>query len=395
MNELSAMRATFLIMALFLLQPLVIGGWLAIIPLVQEDLGLSKAELALALMGTPIALIPCLQVAGRVVARFGPRRIFIAVFPLQSVAGLLPLVAWSGPSLFVALFLLGAAIAFLEVGINVYAGRLEKRSDLAIMNRCHGFWALGLACGSAAVTFLVANPLHGLAMLALISTLAGVAGAKAMPVLGDGDVVASPPRRRMADVPVALVPVAAFMFFATLAEGSLADWAAVYLAERTGSVETRAGIAVTIFSAFMAGGRFAGDWLKLRLGAVRLARVTTGSAILGLLLLVLPLPLALALPGFALAGFGISTAYPLGVSAVAALDDRYEASNIAIMATVALGGFLVGPPLIGFLAEAFSLPVALGALVPGLVLALYLTRWLGIGSSGQAERKSGPSFASR
>ncbi len=382
MEELRVMRAAFLIMAMFLLQPLVIGGWLAIIPLVQEDLGLSKAELALALMGTPIALIPCLQIAGRVVARFGPRRIFIAVLPLQSVAGLLPLVAWSGPSLFVALFLLGAAIAFLEVGINVYAARLEKRADIAIMNRCHGFWALGLACGSAVVTFLVASPWHALPFLALLSTLAGVAGARAMPALGDGDVVASPPRRRAADVPAALAPVAAFMFFATLAEGSLADWSAVYLAERTGSVETRAGIAVTIFSAFMAGGRFAGDWLKLRFGAVRLARITTGSAILGLLLLALPLPIALAFPGFALVGFGISTAYPLGVSAVAALDDRYEASNIAIMATVALGGFLVGPPLIGFLSEAFSLPVALGALVPGLVLGLFLTRWLGLRRSG-------------
>ena len=395
MDELSAMRATFLIMAMFFLQPLVIGGWLAIIPLVQEDLGLSKAELALALMGTPVALIPFLQVAGRIIARFGPRRIFVAVFPLQSVAGLMPLFAWSGPSLFVALFLLGTAIAFLEVGINVYAGRLEKRAHLAIMNRCHGFWALGLACGSAVVTFLLASPWHALALLALISTLAGVSGARAMPALGDGDVVASPPRRRIADVPVALVPVAAFMFFATLAEGSLADWAAVYLAERTGSVGASAGIAVTIFSAFMAGGRFAGDWLKLRLGAVRLARITTGSAILGLLLLVLPLPLALAFPGFALVGFGISTAYPLGVSAVAALDDRYEASNIAIMATVALGGFLVGPPLIGFLAEAFSLPVALGALGPGLVLGLFLTRWLGVGCSGTAVRKSGPNFASR
>lgn len=381
MELLSAMRATFLIMAMFLLQPLVIGGWLAIIPLVQEDLGLSKAELALALVGTPIALIPCLQVAGRVVARFGPRRIFIAVFPLQSVAGLLPLAAWSGPSLFVALFLLGAAIAFLEVGVNVYAGRLEKRAGLAIMNRCHGFWALGLACGSAVVTFLVANPWHAMPLLALVATLAGVAVARAMPAVGDGDAVATPPRRRMADVPVALAPIAAFMFFATLAEGSLADWAAVYLAERTGSVEARAGIAVTIFSAFMAGGRFAGDWLKLRLGAARLARIATGSAILGLMLLVLPLPLAFAFPGFALAGFGISTAYPLGVSAVAALDDRYEASNIAIMATVALGGFLVGPPLIGFLAEAYSLPVAFGALVPGLVLALFLSRWLGPGRS--------------
>ena len=119
-----------------------------------------------------------------------------------------------------------------------------------------------------------------------------------------------------------------------------------------------------------------GDWLKAQLGAVRMARVTVGAALFGLLLLVLPLPLILAYPGFALVGFGVSAAYPLGVSAIAALDDTYEASNIAIMATVALGGFLVGPPMIGFLSETFSLAVGLGALLPLLIVALWLTRWL-------------------
>ena len=167
-----------------------------------------------------------------------------------------------------------------------------------------------------------------------------------------------------------------FMFLVTLAEGVMADWAAVYLSERLGSPDARAGIAVTIFSTFLAGGRFVGDVLKTGLGAVRQARLTTACAILGLLTLVLPLPLAMTYAGFALVGFGVSAAYPLGVSAIAALDDTYEASNIAIMATVAMGAFLVGPPLIGFLSEAFSLRIGFAALVPGLLIALLLTRWL-------------------
>ena len=66
----------------------------------------------------------------------------------------------------------------------------------------------------------------------------------------------------------------------------------------------------------------------------------------------------------------------VSVSAIAALDDRYESANIAIMATVALGGFLVGPPLIGFVSEAFSLGIAFACLIPGLLIALALTRWL-------------------
>jgi fucose permease len=377
MDRQAARRATILIMALFVLQPLAIGGWLALIPTIKETLMLSKGQLAIALMGMPMALIPSLQVAGRVISRLGPRRIFMAVFPIQAIAVLLPLLAWSGPSLFFALVALGASTGFLEVGINVYAGRLEKRSGLMIMSRCHGFWALGLMLGSAFVAALaVVSPWLSLGALALVSALLGTSSAVVLPRIGNDEAGVAPPRRDLRTLPLALVFVALFMFFVTLTEGAMADWLAVYLSERLGDAEARAGIAVTVFAGFMAGGRFAGDWLKRHMGGVAVARLTIGFAILGLLLLVLPLPLVLAYPGFALVGFGVSAAYPLGVSAIASLDDRYESANIAIMAMVALGGFLVGPPLIGSIAQLASLPAAFAALLPGLILALWLTKWL-------------------
>ena len=154
MDKTTITRATLLIMAVFLLQPLAIGGWLALIPAFKAELGLSKGQLAIALMGMPVALIPSLQIAGRVISSFGPRRVFRVFFVLQSVAVLLPLAAWNVPSLFAALFVLGATAAFLEVGMNVYAGRLEKRARVMIMNRCHGFWALGIMAGSAFVALV-------------------------------------------------------------------------------------------------------------------------------------------------------------------------------------------------------------------------------------------------
>ena len=127
MDQRATRTATGLIMMVFLLQPLAIGGWLALIPVVKADLALSKGELAFALMGMPVALIPSLQIAGRAISKFGPRRIFRLFFPLQALAVLTPLYAWNLPSLFAALFLLGATAAFLEVGINVYAGGLRSR----------------------------------------------------------------------------------------------------------------------------------------------------------------------------------------------------------------------------------------------------------------------------
>jgi fucose permease len=272
---------------------------------------------------------------------------------------------------------LGATAAFLEVAMNVYAGRLEKRAGLMIMNRCHGFWALGIMAGSAIVALFPLSPTEVLALLAVVSLLAGVAVGLTIPRIGDQDETGqAPPRRKLPDMPKPLFFIGGFMFLVTLTEGVMADWSAVYLAERLDDPYSNAGIAVTVFSAFMAGGRFLGDWLKRRMGGVSLARLTTGSALAGLILLVLPLPVWMALPGFAAVGFGISSAYPLGVSAIAALDDRYESANIAIMATVALGGFLIGPPLIGFVSEAFSLRVAFATLVPGLLIALWLTGWL-------------------
>lgn len=377
MNRQDAPRATLLIMAVFALQPFAIGGWLALIPVVKETLGLSKSELALALMGMPVALIPSLQFAARAMTRFGPRRMLWTFFPLQAAAVMLPLLAGSGPALFGGLLLVGATMAFNEVAMNVYAGRLEKRADLMIMNRCHGFWAVGIMGGSAVVTLMTGlAPLEVLVLLAAISAVAGALAAAALPRLGDDETGPATPRRRPADLPAALFYIAVFMFAVTLTEGTMADWAAVYMAERLGDPYAKAGIAVTVFSGFMAGGRFLGDWLKRRTGGVSLARLTCTCALLGLVLLIVPLPIWMALPGFALLGFGVSAAYPLGVSAVAALDDQYEAANIAIMATVALGGFLIGPPLIGFVSEAFGLRVGFATLLPALILALALTRWL-------------------
>lgn len=394
MDRSAARRATLLIMALFLLQPIVIGGWLALIPQVKESLGLSKGQLAFALLGMPLALIPSLQVAGKVIGASGPRRVFMAAFPAQAVVVLLPLLAWDGLSLFFALAALGGVAAFLEVGINVYAGRLEKQARLNIMNRCHGFWALGIATGSFGIALMAEiPPIVALTGLAVVSAILGVMAAYAAPRLGEEGGGKAPPRRKPRDLPPALIYIALFMFLVTLAEGAMADWAAVYVAERMGGVAPEAGLAVTVFSGFMAGGRFMGDWLKRVLGAVRHAQVTIGSAVAGLALIVLPLPLAAAWVGFALVGFGVSSAYPLGVSAIAALDDRYEAANIAIMATVALGGFLVGPPLIGSLAERFTLSVGLTALLPGLIVALWLTRWLKPSEEGEDSPRVGPDSA--
>jgi MFS family permease len=122
-----------------------------------------------------------------------------------------------------------------------------------------------------------------------------------------------------------------------------------------------------------AGGRFIGDWMRGRFGPVKTARLCGVTLLLGLVIVLLAPLASVAFGGFALIGFGVSVGFPLGVTAAASLTDRPPAANVAILTFVAISGFMVGPPMIGFVAEYSGLREGLAMLLPPLVLSLFLT----------------------
>ena len=375
MDRRDAKLGTLLIMALFALQPMAFGAWLAMIPYIKETLSLSKGDLALALLGMPLALTVVLQFASRIVARLGPRRTFTLGLPVQTLLILTPFLATGQISLFLALASVGAVVAFMEVALNTYAGRLEKAADTYIMSRCHGFWALGVMLGSLlATTLFVIGPVIAVLVICATSAGFGIWAAQTLPKLQGQEDGPAPKPQKIRDMPRALFLIALFMLLVTLVEGAMHDWAAVYLSERQGGAPEDAGLAVTIFAGFLAAGRFAGDYMKARLGARGAARLTVGLSIAGLICATALPGLAFLFIGLALLGLGVSIAFPLGISAAARLGDEHEAQNIATMSMIAMSSFLIGPPLIGFLAEWLTLRGALMLLLPGLGGAFYLTR---------------------
>jgi predicted MFS family arabinose efflux permease len=370
-------KTVLLTMAVFALEPLPFGAWLALIPFVKEQLALNKAQLAIALLGMPIGVIPSLQVAGWLMTGVGPPRGRAAAFPAQALVICLPLLATGLISLFLALVATGCIVAMLQVGLNVYAGRLEKQHQVTVMSRCHGFWALGVMVGSLLMAVMAdAPPLLAVAYISVPSAALGVWAALSLERLTGQEGGTSAKRRPLAALPPRLALIALCTLAASMTEGAMSDWAAIYLAERLPDGATHAGSAVSIFAGCLAAGRFLGDWGKIRLGVVTLARFALGLAVVGLLVLIVPLPLWTSYIGFALTGLGVSVGFPLGVSAAAGLDDTHEGANIAIVSTVTMLGFLVGPPLIGTLAEAFTLRTGLAALLPGLLAGIFLARAL-------------------
>ena len=186
--------------------------------------------------------------------------------------------------------------------------------------------------------------------------------------------------------PAILIGICLFTFGISMTEGAMANWASVYVKEMLGPEAQGTGYGFGLFAAFVALGRFFGDSLKIKLGTILVSRVFVITSILGLIFLVIANDLWLALAGFALIGLGVSVGFPLAVTAVASIDDKREASYVAFLSLIALIGFLVGPPIIGFLANMTNLKTGLTMLFPGLLLSLFMSSKLILSKHGKNTR---------
>ncbi|WDZ79748.1 MFS transporter (plasmid) [Ensifer adhaerens] len=366
-----------LIMLIFFLQPIAFGAWLPRIPDVQQRLGLGPAELAIALLGMPVGILLMLPFAGRLVARIGGRATILYGFVVFLALVWLPTWASSIEALFVTLAIVGAALTTLELGLNVEADAIEKHSGQLIMSTCHGFWSLGIMAGSligVGFAALHVAPEWAIPMAAAVMLPISVFFARKLPLLQSAEAKggdAAPSRGKLPSL--ALLGVCFFVFGITMTEGAVADWSAVFLRDVFGLSSASAGFGYSIFAFMVAAGRFAGDRLKASYGPVTVARACGIASIAGLLLVVVSPAAWAALLGFAAMGFGVSVGFPLAVTAAADQKDRPAAASVAILSFIALLGFLLGPPLIGLIAEHSDMRFGLAVLVPFLAVSLLLT----------------------
>jgi len=276
----------------------------------------------------------------------------------------------------VALMLVGSAMSFTELGLNVLADTVEKSTGAMIMTTSHGCWSVGIMAGSLIGSGFAALGLKGalaIPLLAVIMLPLVLLNTRALPAqAAAADPV--PGQRAGWKLPSwALIGICLFVFGITMTEGAMADWSAIFLRDALGAESGAAGLGYSVFAAMVAAGRFGGDTLKKRFGAVNTARLCGSFALLGAVILFFAGTTPVALLGFAVIGFGVSVGFPLAVTAAASLTDRPAASNVATLSFVALLGFLIGPPVIGFLAEVFDMRLGLLALVPVLLVSLLLT----------------------
>jgi MFS family permease len=358
--------------AAFLIHATVSGTWAPRLPAIKSSLALSDGVLGTALVGLAVGLLAGTQLAGAPVDRFGSRPVMRAGFPLLCATLLLPALARNAATLFLALLALGLASGMLDVAMNAQGVEVERHRRRPVLSGLHGFWSvgLGLGAGTAALAAAIgAAPLLHFAVVGTVLAAASVALMRGLlPAVAaalEGPGVATEVRWTPA---LALLGVIAFCSF--VGEGSASDWSAVYLAQELSAAPALAATAFAAFSVTAAAARFAGDSLRERLGPIALVRGGALLAAAGLMLALAVHRPAAAIVGFALLGAGLAPAVPITFSAAGRIDPKAAGRNIARVASIGYVGSVSGPIMIGWLAEATSLRLALGlTAVLALVIA--------------------------
>jgi len=367
-----ANRARNALFFIFFTQPIVLGAWLPRIPEIQDKLGLSPAELAMALIGAPIGTLSSLLVAGRIGDALGAKRTMAVFYPLFFAAMLAPLIAPSQLTLAIALAAVGSSISILELGMNIAADEVEKQFDHLVMSKAHGLWSLGLmvgtlaGSGAAAIQFA---PVWTGIILSVLFLPAGYFGLS-MLALAEHQKPVKPETKPKFTLPhPVLLAICAFTFGTTLTEGAVADWAAIFMRDAQSAGPGLAGLAVTAFTLVVALARLSGDRMRKTFRTEQLALVLAIIGLVGVGVIYISSSAIMAMLGFSLLGLGVSLAFPLAVSAAANAPGRSPANNMAILSFLALTGFLVGPVSIGFVAEATSIRQGLLVLAPMLIIS--------------------------
>jgi MFS family permease len=372
MHAVRALTATPLTRAvalIFLANGFALANWFSRIPAVKESLALGDGALGLALLGMPVGSALILPFSGRLIGRIGAGRLAFLTGIATAVTAALPGFAGGLWSLFGVLFLLGLANGAMDVAMNAKAAAVERETSFTIMSAFHGMWAIGIFLGSSSGSLFAGFGVDP----ALHLPLAGLAGILVLLRLRQR--LADQPSSRPTSDPVLalphglLWPLALIATASFLAEGSAADWSAVYLATVVGASPGVSALALTGFSLGLVATRFVADGLGSRFGDAALLR---GGAILagtgmsmGLVFPVAPV----AILGFVAVGMGFAAVVPIAFRRAANLDGIEPGVGVAAVATVSYTGFLAGPPLIGLLAEAVGLRYAL-AIVPILAFAV-------------------------
>lgn len=349
--------------ALFFISGLSFSSWASRIPDVKEKLSLGDAALGTVLFAMPIGSLSALPLAGVIINYIGSRKVTViaAIIYLLSMPFLgISNQAWQ---LAITLFVFGFGGDLLNISMNVQAVNVEKTMSKSIMSSFHAIFSIGFMIGAALGGILASQGISTVWHLSTVGVLDIIVALFVYQYLIAQDFKSSEAQPLFALPDKALMLLGVICFCGMLCEGAMADWSVLYYKQILGNASKYATSAFTAFSITMVIGRIIGDKTVAKLGLKK-------TLILNCSLVTIGMILALALPfswtvilGFSITGLGLSTVVPLIYSEAGHSKTMSAGVALAAISTVGISGFMIGPVMIGYIAEFTSLKIALFSLV--------------------------------
>lgn len=338
----------------FMSMAILFGAWVTRLPELKKYLEISEGQLGMALFAMPLGATVILPFFSKILRKLGERKSTLFGLSFFLLAISLPNLMTNLWSFSVSLFFVGMAMGITNVSMNACATAVEHIQKRSIMSACHGFFSLGGMVGAASASVFIGlgfSPFWHIASWAILLAVVALLWVSGYLLNKEQE---PQEKKGFSLPPKSVVGLAAVGFCIMLGEGAITDWSALYLKDSLSAPATIASLGFATFAGFMALGRFFGDPFIEKFGSLKMLILGCSLGILGLVLVQMG-GYGLALAGFGAVGLGFSVIVPTLFSQSARQKGVQSSVGIASVASSGYLGLLIGPVLIGFVAEHWGL----------------------------------------
>ena len=347
---------------IFFLNGFVHANYFSRLPRIQDQFHINDGVVGLVLLSSSVGALLAMPFTGWLIIRNGSRR--VTIFSAFFYCSLIPFIPWLPnatlwPLIFL-FFLLGISSGMLDVAMNSQAVMVEKQLGKPIMTSFHALFSIGMmagAIGGSLFTKLSTGLfIHFVSISAISLITVFVARYYLIHDKPENKTVEGPAFR----LPnAAMVAIGVIAFCSMLGEGAMADWSTNYMENIAKADPALAPLGLSAFALAMTIGRVFGDGARVRFGDKSLMVACGVVATVGLSFAIIFVHPLAVITGLFIVGLGLSAIVPIAYSIAGHTKDLPPGVGLAMVTTVGYSGFLFGPPIIGLLADVFTLRLAL------------------------------------
>ncbi|POF42424.1 hypothetical protein B0D71_13475 [Pseudomonas laurylsulfativorans] len=372
-------RARVATSVMFFVNGTVLAIWATNIPGMKQALALTDSELGFALSAFAAGTMLTMYLAGVLVTRLGSRKTLLMGGLLVALSLPLCAMAESAVALAATIFLLGVTNSILDVSMNTHGAVIEAQKGRPLMSSFHAVFSIGGLAGASTVATLLSDKLGVIQCLSIAGALMAVATLVVARSLGNLQPEVTVGERAAVQKSFTwpnrlLLCIAGLTFLALFIERTVIDWSSLYLTDVSHSSTNIAAFAFGAFSLAMAIGRLSGDFMIRRFGINWVLTASGAVGALGLVLAILIPQPGTSIVGFILVGIGLSNMTPLLYSQASRAYPGAPGLGLAMNGTLGYAGFLLAPPVIGFMSDSVGLKMAM--IVPVIAFMMLMSSHL-------------------